>query len=199
METESPTVTPTPASAWKGKTEIAGTDLLLPSGNVARVRRLSPAAFLTPGVIPDPLTEIVHKAIHDKSGLPPEKMAALSKDPEKIQASLELFDRVLAFVLVAPVAQMPPKCVHPIADGEVCNEYYNVDGRHANPLLPEYHPYQEGPRDPNVLYCDTVILEDKIFVFQFSMGGTRDLETFRAKLSSNMGDLLNGPNMARPA
>jgi hypothetical protein len=35
------------------------------------------------------------------------------------------------------------------------------------------------PRDPNILYVDQVDFDDKLFIMQFAMGGTRDLEQFR--------------------
>jgi hypothetical protein len=185
METsENPTIAPTPASAWKGKVQVEGTDLPLPSGNVARIKQMSPQAFLSSGVLPDPLSAIVRQAVHTKRGLPPEKIREMADDPEKIQASLELFDRVLVHVAVMPVVKMPPKCTE-------CGEYFNVDDRHRDEGLEGFHTYTEGKRHPDVLYSDTVDLKDKIFIFQFCMGGTRDLETFRLQLPTGLGGLAD--------
>lgn len=173
---------PTPASSWKGRVAVEGTDLLLPSGNVARIKQMSPQTFLSSGVLPDPLSAIINSAVHSKQGLPPEKMEEMADDPEKIQASLELFDRVLVHVAVMPVIKMPPTCVE-------CGEYYNVDGRHSDERADEFHHYIEGKRSPDILYADTVSLQDKIFVFQYCMGGTRDLEKFRSELPAGLGGL----------
>ncbi len=181
MEQQNP-ITPTTARDWKGRLPIAGTDLPLPSGNVARVRALSPNAFLSSGVIPDPLSDIVAKAIHSKKGLPPAKIKEIADDPDKVQSTLELFDRVLAYVMVAPQVSMPPPCIK-------CGEFFNVDERHD----PENgsHLYQEGPRDPDVLYADEVDIKDKVFVFQFALTGVRDLESFREVFPAGLGVVLD--------
>lgn len=177
---------PTPAAEWKGKVEVDGTDLLLPSRNVARVKRLSPEAFLASGMIPDPLTAIVTKAINSKKGMAPAKeLADMTKDPKKIQSALQLFDRVTAHCVVLPDVQMPPTCV-------VCKQYYNVDLRHSDEGAPNYHPYKEGDRDPAVLYADQVELEDKTFIFQWSLGGTTDLTEFREEQQRTVGSLSDG-------
>lgn len=181
-----PSMTPTPASQWKGKAE--GSDVLLPSGNVARVRPLSPQAFLTNGLLPDPLTAIVTEAINSKSGLPPAKIKEMTEDPDVIASSLELFDRVLCYVMVAPVVLMPPTCVD-------CAEYYNVDDRHFNVNNPEYHKYTEGERRTDVLYADAVDMADKMFVYQYVMKGVRDLESFRQDLPASLGGLLDSQDL----
>lgn len=182
QETATP-LTPTPASEWKGRSQIAeGIDLLLPSDNVIRIRKMSPQTFLTSGVIPDPLSDIVAKAIHTKKGLPPAKVEEMSKNHEQIQASLEMFDRVLAFVVIAPVIKMPPQCTE-------CHAYFNVDDRHRNEQHENFHIYHEGERDPGILYCDQVDLTDKVYVFQYCLGATRDLETFRSELPAGLGDI----------
>lgn len=185
-------LTPTPASQWQTTVKVDGTDLALPSGNIVRIRRMSPQTFLTAGVIPNPLLEIITASIRSKRGMPPEKVEEMSKDAEKIQASLEMFDRVMAYVALSPVVKMPPTCNH-------CNQYYNVDERHKDEVREDYHRYDEGPRDPNVLYSDIVDIADKMFVFQFCLGGTRDLESFRSQLPTGLGglsdlqDLLTAP------
>jgi hypothetical protein len=173
---------PTPASAWKGKVVVAGVDLLLPSGNVARVKSMSPTAFLTQGVIPDPLSDIITKAIKSKRGMRPEQVKKMAEDPKQIDAALELFDRVLSSVMVMPAVKMPPKCTE-------CGEYANIDARHTDDERDDYHAYQEGPRNPNVLYADEVDITDKIFIFQYSLTGVSDLESFRAELPRSMGGL----------
>lgn len=176
-------LTPTPAAQWKGAVRPDGTDLPLPSGNVARIKKINPQVLMNDkGLIPDPLSDIVAKAVHRKRGLPPSKVKEMSEDPEKVQASFELFDRVLCRVMVEPVAVMPPKCTK-------CGEYANIDDRHTDREHAEYHPYREGARDKDVLYADQVDLVDKIFIFQWCVGGTSDLESFRQQLPSSMAAL----------
>lgn len=171
------TATPTPATEWKGAEVFAGYDLELPSSNVARVKRLSPTDFLKEGTIPDPLTDVIRKAIHLKKGLNPKDLEVISDDPTKLAAALEMLDRTLCKVVVQPVVQMPPPCDQPVEDG-VCGEYANED-IHKTPTRNGHHAYNEGVRESGVLYADVVDLQDKMFIFQWALGGTQDLKSFR--------------------
>jgi hypothetical protein len=44
-------------------------------------------------------------------------------------------------------------------------------------------------RKDGVVYCDMIELEDKMFIFNFAIGGTRDFEQFRKESESAVGDL----------
>jgi len=44
-------------------------------------------------------------------------------------------------------------------------------------------------RDPEVLYVDDVDLDDKMFIMQWAMGGTSDLETFRKETQQLVGNV----------
>ena len=48
---------------------------------------------------------------------------------------------------------------------------------------PEVHPVpkDDEARDPEKLYIDELEEEDRVFIFQYVTGGTRDLESFRAE------------------
>lgn len=162
----------TPAAEWKNKVEVDGSPLDLPSGNTALVKQISPQAFMSQGLIPDPLTAIVKQAINSKQGLPPSAVTKIADNPEQLNAAMEMFDRVLAYVMVAPTVLMPPAC-------QECGEYYNVDDRHKIRTREDYHPYQEAVREDNVLYADQVDMDDKMFIFNWCLGGTRDLQKFR--------------------
>lgn len=188
---EQQNLTPTPAHAWKGKVEVEGTDLALPSGNVARVKPLSPQAFLASGMIPDPISAMIKKAIASKQGLPPSAMKDLADDPKQLAAAMELFDRVLAYVTVEPRILMPPPCSE-------CGEYAITD-KHQQMQAEGFHPYNEGEREPGVLYSDMVEMDDKVFVFQWVLGGTRDIERFRVEQRERMESVHDSPSLARPA
>lgn len=140
---------------WKKST---ATELLLPSGETALVKRPGIQAFLKKGVIPDSLAPIVQAQINKAQGKRPVKggdasdkidIAALMEDPEKLAAILELVDTVLVDVVVQPKVAAAP----------------------ANP----------DDRRDDVFYPDEVDLEDKMFIFNFAVGGTRDLERFRSE------------------
>jgi hypothetical protein len=175
---------------WKKKGQTGNLELELPSGNMALVRRLRPEAFLTSGLIPDALSDMVHKAIKSKKGLPPEATKEIAKDPEKVVQALQMMDEVLCYVVMEPPVEMPPRCGIEMAGGRRCGEYVDTkDNRHTDPNSPDYHIFMEDARDEDVLYADEVDLNDKSFIFQFALGGTADLERFREALSSDVADL----------
>jgi hypothetical protein len=187
MDTQQETVVPTAAADWKGRIQVDGTDLVLPSGNVARVKPVSPTVFLSSGIIPDPLTAMIRQAIHSKQGLPPSKLEKMLSEPTQLRSTMEMFDRVLAEAVLMPHVEMPPTCTE-------CGEY-NVEMQHGE----DTHEYEEGPRDPQVLYADEVDLQDKIFIFQWCLGGTRDLEQFRQEQQATVGTLSNGKDVRSKA
>lgn len=187
-------VTPTEItapSAWvsqegRGDAEVVS----LPSGNTARVRRSGPEAFMTQGLIPDTVTPIVEKAIKSKKGLRPEKAQQLMQDPKQLGALMEMLDRTLCYAVLEPSVSMPPGC-------KVCDEIdTNAAVQHEDRTREDFHPFDPKPRHPDVLYADRVDLEDKVFILQFTMGGTRDLERFRREHGTGVAGLLAGASRA---
>lgn len=179
----------TSAKDWKGKRQRDGQDLPLPSGNVARVRQISPVAFLESGFLPDPLTNIVRKAINSKQGLKPTDVNKIADDPKRLVETMEVFDRVLTYCVIEPVIELKPNCIHVALDGEdagVCGESL-AHASHNERDHEHFHKFMEGERDADVLYSDEVDLDDKIFIFQWALGGTSNLENFRDEQRSSMG------------
>ena len=171
---------PTPASAWVSHTTGDDEDLLLPSGNVARVRRVGPEAFMTQGIMPDTVSPIIEKAIRSKKGLKPAQQAEMAKDPKQLGALMEMLDRTLCYAVIAPQVQMPPGCV-------TCDELDTVAAeQHRDEDRADFHPFVQAERSPGVLYADRVDLDDKMFVLNFVVGGTRDLERFRGELGTSV-------------
>lgn len=172
---------PTSADAWVSKT-VGGDDedIRLPSGNVARVRRVGPEAFLTQDLMPDTITPIVEKAIESKKGLKPRQQAELVEDPEKLGALMEMLDRTLCYAVVQPTVLMPPVCAE-------CGELNSTTTpQHKDESRDDYHTFEPLPRQAGVLYADRVDLEDKMFIMNFVVGGTRDLQQFRREFGAGM-------------
>lgn len=63
---------------------------------------------------------------------------------------------------------------------------------------PEVHmpPEDEADRDDDLLYADELEDEDKMFLFQWVTGGTRDLEQFRSQLQTELVSLDGRAAMA---
>lgn len=173
---------PTSADAWVSRTAGPEEDILLPSGNVARVRRVGPEAFLTQGLLPDSVTPVVEKAIRQKKGLRPQDQADLAKDPKQVGAMMEMLDRMLCYAVVQPVVVMPPPC-------KICGKENVQSVPEHDKANASYHEFQPLDRQPGVLYADFVDLDDKMFIMNFVVGGTRDLERFRSEFGAGLAGL----------
>lgn len=66
---------------------------------------------------------------------------------------------------------------------------------------PEIHPVPKNKedRDGDLLYVDEVEDQDKMFIFQYATGGTKDLETFRREAGSVLDTVQRGSNVGRKA
>ena len=53
----------------------------------------------------------------------------------------------------------------------------------------EMTPNDPTRRKHGVVYCDMVDLDDKLFLFNYVVGGTRDLERFRQESADALGGL----------
>lgn len=164
----------TSAKGWK---KNKGEELELPSGNVALVKRPGMLEFIKKGLVPDTLMPTVDEAVRKGKGLPPAQTTELLKDPTKIAAMEEMTDRVVCAVVVEPHVTFFKYTEEQEAEGEI-PEGFNVGDE-----IPEAH------RDEELLYSDDVDLEDKMFIFQYAVGGTRDLERFRRESGLGMGGL----------
>lgn len=173
----------TEAKEWK---KAKGHPLSVPSGNVALVRPVGMQAFLTKGMIPNSLREIALAAINQK------KAPELDMDnvtTEQIEDMLVLFDSVTCYCVIEPkVTPVPTFSPHHVEDGFCTAE-------EVGSPIPQGHEL----REEDVLYVDDVDLDDKVFIFQFAAGGTRDLESFRAEYASRMEHLSGEQNLENKA
>lgn len=158
------TQVPTPlevssASSWKQKSG-AGAPLRVPSGNVCLVRPVDLQVLLRRKFIPNSLMDVVTGAMQKKQAPQVDEMTK-DLDEERLVEVLQAMDDIVIFVVVEPkIAPVPA-----------------VDEKGQ----------EVEPRDEDVLYVDEVDYEDKTFIFQYAMGGTRDIERFRA----GFGDYLD--------
>lgn len=169
----------TTAREWKTKAR-QGTDLPVPSGNVALVRNPGMRQFLETGVIPNELMDIVEKAL--KRGEAPDFAKVAQDDPKKTKAVLDMIDNVVRTTVIQPV-------VWPVPSAEECEKN-----------LQEYpDSCDERGRLEDRLYVDEVDFEDRLYIFQWVSGGTRDLEQFRSELRATLADLPGGDEVRNAA
>lgn len=176
------------AAQWKTSSGIE--DIEVPSGNIARLRRVGPEAFLSSGIVPDSLAPMIDEAIKQKKGLPPSKVAKkIAEDPESLPQMFDIMNRVVVYAVIEPNVENIPNCDR-VIEGEVC------DKTHFDPIhkLGEKgtHKFNEGERDPDTLYIDEVSLDDRLFIMNYAVGGTRDLERFRREHGESMAGLAPG-------
>lgn len=181
----------TTAKEWKQRS--IGDNLELPSGVVVQVKRLGPQAILTEGFVPDSLAPIINEAIRNGRGLPPEKQAEMESDPKKIVEMLTMMDRVLVKAVSDPVVSHLPACESK-KTGEKCGADA-LDDIHQDSKTEGWHVYIEGERDEDVVYVDDVDFQDKTFIFQYVMGGSKDLERFREEQARDVAAVSNGKNL----
>jgi hypothetical protein len=174
--------TPTSAKDWKKASQLE--DVELPSGNVAAIKRPGMEALFAAGVLPDELTKIALDQMkqvesgpqdHKKKGKPeapgsidPKVMEKFLEKEGAISDIFEAFDRVTAMCVVKPRCEFHKRRL--------------VDDEGHQVYEGERQVWEEIPaedRDEEVVYTDDVDMDDKTFIFNYVVGGTRDLESFR--------------------
>jgi hypothetical protein len=178
-----PTKKPTTKTQWK-KT-VGGTELEVPSGNVALVRRLGLQVFVKKGVIPNSLMPMVNKAISSGEFDVKDELEGLNE--QMLEDIIALYDAILLECVVEPHVSPVPLLSQVHVDAGLCGP-----DDIGNPV-----PY--ALRDQEELYVDEVDFQDKVFIFQWVVGGTRDVESFRAEQDAAMDALRSSGEVVAPA
>jgi hypothetical protein len=148
----------------------------LPSGRVMKLKNPGGLqAFIANGTIPNSLLGMVQSGLSGKTGPEATRAAAeLSKDVDSLADMLKMLD------LVMIQAAKEPR-VHEVPTQEML-ERHNI--LHPENTFETVDDWRDSREDD--LFVDEIEETDKQFVFQWVSGGVRDLETFRAQLSSNV-------------
>lgn len=137
-------------------------ELPLPSGNTCLARRKTLDVFLKRGSIPNSLLALIQRQMDQVDGREV-KPADLTDMMEDPKALGDIIA---------------------LADAVVCECV--VEPR----VYPT--PKNEEERDDELLYADEVDLDDKMFVFSWATGGTKDLERFRDQSARALEDISSG-------
>lgn len=160
-------------------------DLLLPSGNVCLVIRPGVQGLIKHGILDslDTLTGIVQQDLIDANDPKAQLKAAqaLASKPDDLLAAMDLMDKVLEYVV------KEPRPVRPIRRDATGKPLLTPEGKEI--------PLAEEEREDEVTYTDEVDLDDKLFIFQFVVGGTRDIESFRAQRQAVLGGVPTGQDV----
>ena len=159
-----------------------GVPLDVPSGKTALVRPVGMDVFMQRGMIPNSLMPLVTKAMSENK---PMTMADIGEvDESKMRDVLDLIDDVACFVVRQPKVHRAPR--------------YNEENAPTPEEVGQVIPFEER-EDQTLLYVDEVDMDDKMFIFQFSVGGTRDLERFREQQAAIVPSLPTGDDVAVPS
>jgi hypothetical protein len=172
---------------WKKRS--GGVDVELPSGNIAKIKRPGMEKLLAAGVMPDSLTPIAMDAVKKaQSGGRPNKadeqaeqemLEKIMGDQNEMAKMFATFDKVTAMCVVEPRVRL-----HTYTQDDVL-----TNGIPANQVGMEI---PEDERSDDILYTDEVDMDDKTFIFQYVVGGTADLESFRQQYGSALANLESG-------
>lgn len=170
-----PTAKPTSAAEWRTR---QATTVELPSGARAVLRRIGMDKFLEEGFLPDALRKTMAHEISSASRRP-SSFPNLTKDlkPEELGEWMDTLDRIAARVFHTPEVRWHRRVV------EVEGEKKSVE------ILEEDRDYDR------FLYTDEIGVEDKQFVFQYAVGGSADLERFRAQTRALVAAVPAEPNL----
>lgn len=152
----------TSTSQWKKGAGAKATDVELPSGNVAKIKQIPMPTLLADDIFPDSLRGFIQEAIGGKK----DKVEEIISEEQMNKLATDpaqIADMFAVFDKVALLAIVEPK------------------------VLPA--PADEADRDDDLLYIDEVDLDDKAFIFQFCVGGSSDLERFRAESTLAVGGM----------
>lgn len=141
-----------------------GTALQLPSGLVVVARRVDVKDFLLNNHdVPNPLMETITQALDKGQKVDVNKMAGVDQGEIDMKMVAEMYDMV--DTVVRSVVLEPQ--IHP-------------------------NPTSRSEEDENLVYNRDVDDEDKMFLFQWAIGGTADIATFRSELASGLAALGQG-------
>ena len=164
------------ATAWGAEVTM---DLEVPSGQLCLVRRPGISGLIKMGILDslDSLTGLVQSEHLDRVAtaegrkITSEDIAALSSNKDKLVQAVDLADKVIEYVVLQPDVKRPV-----------------VRDAKGNPVLTDgkEQPLADEDRVPGTVYTDNIDIMDKMYIFQFVVGGVSDLETFRKEFGETL-------------
>jgi len=169
------------ATSWDsgiGKLE----DLRCPSGQLCLIRRVGPQGLMEAGILEnvDTLTAMIQKMITKSQGKKPQdRKRKGAQDNEITDADVvELLKRPEDLAEIMGVVNKA--VIHCVVEPKLYNP-----------------PEDPKERVEGQVYIDQVDLNDRMFIFNYVVGGTRDLETFREQSEASVGSVEAKPSTRR--
>jgi hypothetical protein len=165
-----------------------GETVRCPSGLVCRAKRVGMDVLIAQGSIPNSLLPIVKRALEDGRGSKDvdasEVLRGITQD--QLGDMMRTMDEVVLAVVTAPrLLPVPEYCV---SCGRLASDHpEDHEGVKWSPVPDRKRPTHV--REEEVGYIDWIEPEDKYFLWQFAVGGTRDIERFRQQQGEFVDDL----------
>jgi hypothetical protein len=174
-----------------------GEDVELPSGLWCKAKRIGMEALVQGGKIPNTLLPIVMEALEEgEAGRKrAEEKLRSQMSAAHIEDMMAMYDGITMFVVVEPtIRPIPEKCpCGAIKSGEsVIATDQNKDHEHGWRPVPD----QDREHGSGIAYVDWIDFQDKVYLMNFAVGGTRDLETFRQEQSQLLDSLSAGKDLS---
>lgn len=163
------------SSASDFKKRAEGVLIQLPSGLVARMKRVDLQMLVLQGNVHNPLMEIVGEALEKGKKADIASMVGVEDDKldlDTINDMFEMVNHIVTECMVDPKVYPEPT----VEELEAYNEENSDD--------PLDDPIQL--REPELLYVNEIDAEDKMFIFQWSIGGTTDVAQFREEAGASL-------------
>jgi hypothetical protein len=164
----------------------------VPSGSVIEVIRPGVEGLIKAGILEsfDSLTGIVQgETIPKAEGKPVADLKEIVSDMDNVRKMTDILNKITMHVVRQPqlvwhYEQEVDSDDKPVFNGG--QPVWVLDDK-GNPVT-----IPDEQRDPEIAYVDYVDLEDKTFIMNFAVGGSADLQTFRAATSEALGSLRDG-------
>lgn len=150
-------------------------DMTVPSGQMCLIKQPGVQNLVAANVLDDVdtlSTLVADKHVRRVKGQKPViDGQSLMQDPQNMLRVLATVDKVVEYMVVKPTVLRP--VIKTIDDnGEVVER-----------------PMRNDERDSTVVYTDALTLPDRMFIFQFAVGGSDTPEQFREKFEAAMGSM----------
>jgi hypothetical protein len=152
------------------------------------------------GVLPDELTKLALEQIkraqtggrpqdHLKPGgdnvIDADMLEKFMSGENAIEDIFDAFDRITAMCVIQPECRYHRR-------RQVDGEGHQVMNDKNKPV---WETIPDSERDDDVIYTDDVDMEDKAFIFNFVVGGSRDIASFRDEFSNAVATVQPGEDV----
>lgn len=184
------------ANVWASNQPTSGEeDLVLPSTQTCRARRVSIETLLEMGIVAeaDTLTPLVQQYTKDiqRGGpsSPKETVideAAMMQDPETLKKIIFLADKSMPHIVISPRVALHFK--------ETTVGKTTVTKAYTDAERAEIRETQ-----PDIIFTDQIGLEDKMYLFEWALGGLAKMVTFRPGSQADVGSVGSGKRNKKSA